>query len=342
MQNVAKYISIIFALALSCFCLSNPSFAGGDNLVVITCGTIPQAYKAGSTRLGTVDINGNECTLASVSASITGFTPNGNYATLTPTNVNASVALPSGAVVVASNTGTTPVSCSLTVGAGTATATQNIIQAASWFAFTVGANTFMNCIDQTGSVSNLVVLSSGAGLPTGAGGGSGGGGGGGAVTVADGADVTQGAKADTAWISGSGSIVALEKATVNAILGTQTTLTQIQANTSGFLPPASHAQTTAAASFLVAKASAGNLISVSGSAASGSFIMLFDATSAPADGVVTPLKCWGPMAVAGPFVFSWGTGPVFGLNVGITLVSSSTGCFTKTATNASFISVEYQ
>lgn len=40
---------------------------------------------------------------------------------------------------------------------------------------------------------------------------SGGGGGGGAVTVADGADVTQGAVADAAYTSGSGTVVSLLK-----------------------------------------------------------------------------------------------------------------------------------
>lgn len=104
----------------------------------------------------------------------------------------------------------------------------------------------------------------------------------------------------------------------------------------------SQAKTGAAASSLVAKASAGSVMSISGSAANGSYIMLFNATSAPADGAVTPDKCWGPMAAAGPFSLSWGIGPVFTASTGITVVSSSTGCFTKTATNAAFLAVEYQ
>jgi hypothetical protein len=102
------------------------------------------------------------------------------------------------------------------------------------------------------------------------------------------------------------------------------------------------AQTSAAASSLVAKASAGSIVSISGAAVSGSYIMVFNLTSPPADGAVTPLKCYGPMAAAGPFVIPWGTGPVLTASVGITIVSSSTGCFTKTATNANFLSVEYQ
>jgi hypothetical protein len=110
----------------------------------------------------------------------------------------------------------------------------------------------------------------------------------------------------------------------------------------GPVPGVTTAQTGAAASSLVAKASAGSVVSISGSAVSGSFIMIFNATSAPADGAVTPLKCWGPMAAAGPFAFGWGPGPVLTMSTGITVVSSSTGCFTKTATNAAFIAVEYQ
>jgi len=119
-------------------------------------------------------------------------------------------------------------------------------------------------------------------------------------------------------------------------------LATIATNTGTTLAGVTTAQTSAAASSLVAKASAGSVVSISGSAASGSYIMLFNATTAPADGAVTPLKCWGPMAAAGPFVFSWGVGPVLAMSTGATVVSSSTGCFTKTAVNAPFISVEYQ
>jgi hypothetical protein len=112
---------------------------------------------------------------ASVSASISGFAPGAAYATVTATASSADVALPTGAVVAAFNTGTTAVSCILAVGAGTATASKNIIQAGSWFAFTVGSNTHIACINQAGdSASNVVVLSGGTGLPTGAGGGGGG------------------------------------------------------------------------------------------------------------------------------------------------------------------------
>jgi hypothetical protein len=114
---------------------------------------------------------------ASVTASVTGFAPNGNYASITSAGTSGSVALPAGAVVVFSNTGTTTVSCTLGVGSATAVAGEIQIPASSSVAFTVGSNTFGACIDQTGSTSNTVVLAGGTGLFTGFGGGGGGSGG---------------------------------------------------------------------------------------------------------------------------------------------------------------------
>ena len=119
----------------------------------------------------------------SASATISGFTPNGNYAVLTPTNVSSDVALPAGTDIVAFNSGTTTVSCVFAVGATTATANKIQIQPSSWMSFTVGANTHIACIDQTGSTSNQVVVSGGAGLATGAGGGTSSGGGTGPYNV---------------------------------------------------------------------------------------------------------------------------------------------------------------
>lgn len=176
---------------LAAFCFSPAAFGQAQSYatVVATCGTLPLAYTASSAtvlREGsiTVDVNGNECVSASVSASISGFAPGGAYATVTSTAASADVLLPAGAVVAAFNTGTTAVSCSLTVGAGVSIASHNVIQASSWFAFTVGSNTHISCINQAGdAASNVVVFSGGTGLPTGAGGG-GSGGGGGAVTNA--------------------------------------------------------------------------------------------------------------------------------------------------------------
>lgn len=103
------------------------------------------------------------------------FAPGGSFANLTSTASSADAALPTGTTVALFNTGTTAVSCTLTVGAGSSTANKNIIQASSWFAVSVGSNTHYSCINQAGDgASNVVVASGGSGLPAGAGGGGGG------------------------------------------------------------------------------------------------------------------------------------------------------------------------
>ena len=131
----------------------------------------------------TVDPTLKLCVNATVSASVSGFTPNGNFANLTATSSSASVALPAGTTVAFQNTGSATVSCTLGVGSATAAANEIQVPASSTVFVTPGANTFGACIDQTGSASNLVALSGGAGLGAGFGGGGGGGGGGGNVTI---------------------------------------------------------------------------------------------------------------------------------------------------------------
>jgi hypothetical protein len=185
--------------------------------VITTCGTVPTTYIAGSNNPAVQDVNGNFCTSASVSASITGF-PGASPTTGTPISVTASAGgvtgtLPAGAVVVASNVGTTNIAyCKL--GATSTTSDQPIAPNGGWFAFTVGAATQLTCITSTSTTT--VNMVGGAGLPTGTGGG--GGGSGGAVTLASGAvssgayssgSIASGAYASGAFASGafaSGSV----------------------------------------------------------------------------------------------------------------------------------------
>jgi hypothetical protein len=92
---------------------------------------------------------------------------------------------------------------------------------------------------------------------------------------------------------------------------------------------------TSASSSLVLKASPGSILSLSATSATPGYVMLFDATSAPADGAVTPKYCWqGP--VSGP----WPTPAAFA--VGITAVYSTTGCATKTASATAWFSGQVQ
>ena len=100
------------------------------------------------------------------------------------------------------------------------------------------------------------------------------------------------------------------------------------------------AQSTAAASNLVIKASAGNLyeITVSVGATAG-YLMLFNATSLPSNGAVTPVYCVPVDSNGTNGWFSKSFFPPKGFATGITAGFSTTGCFTLTASaTASFFS----
>ncbi len=141
-----------------------------------------------------VNADGSINIAGSITASLAGFTPNGNVATLAVTSSSGNVALPAGTVVAVTNSGATDCSIKLSVGAGTAATTDWILKSGACVGLTVGSNTFINAI--TASSTTTLSMEGGVGLVTGFGGGGSGGGGGGAVTIADGADVTLGAKAD--------------------------------------------------------------------------------------------------------------------------------------------------
>jgi len=172
----------------------------------------------------------------SFSATLAGFAPNGNYGTLTATAASSvSTSLPAGEVVALQNTSqTVDVSCVLDPTSAVATTNKIVVHRDTTQFVTVGLNTKVACINQTGSASNLVALMGGTGLGT----NFGAGGGGGAVTLAsgavasgaysagsiaagavvagafvDGADLTQGATADAvcATATGTCSVVSLLK-----------------------------------------------------------------------------------------------------------------------------------
>jgi hypothetical protein len=92
----------------------------------------------------------------------------------------------------------------------------------------------------------------------------------------------------------------------------------------------------AAESNHVLKGSAGNLYSLYvTTGATAGYLMTFNATSAPADGAVTPIDC--VQAPANQTTgLTFGSGPPDVYSTGITAVFSSTGCFTKTASATAF------
>ena len=90
---------------------------------------------------------------------------------------------------------------------------------------------------------------------------------------------------------------------------------------------------TAPGSSLILKPTGGNLYKLNTIiGATPGFLLLFDATSVPGDGAVTPL--WAAMVTSngtnGELLLDWGDYPMVFLN-GIVAVFSTTGPFNKTA-----------
>lgn len=103
---------------------------------------------------------------------------------------------------------------------------------------------------------------------------------------------------------------------------------------------ATQSVTTAVASSLVAKSGAGELCGFSvSSGASAGYIMLFDAASAPIDGAVTPMKTYN-IAATSTFDKSFPIGRELRFLTGMTIVFSTTGPFSKTASATAMISAE--
>jgi len=243
----------------------------------------------------------------SVSASIAGFTPAGTYASLTATgSSSASTALPAGTVVAFYNTGSSAVSCVLASGTATATGSKEVIQPGGSAYLTVGANNNAACIDQAGSASNLVVLSGGAGLG-----------------------------ANTAGLPPPGSAVSAVSVPV-VIASDQGAVATKPGSSASSADALAAVISSAAESGHVLKASAGNLYDAYVTAgATAGFLMVFNATSAPADGAVTPQDCLQVPANTTQSLFTAGTPPE-SFSTGITAVFSTTGCFTKTASATAF------
>jgi hypothetical protein len=106
------------------------------------------------------------------------------------------------------------------------------------------------------------------------------------------------------------------------------------------LPPLTPVSTAALASSLVVKAGAGNLAAIEiSSGATAGWLMLFNATAAPADGAVTPVKAY---QVPANVTERWEYARPLAFATGITAVFSSTGPFNKTASATVFISGESQ
>lgn len=95
--------------------------------------------------------------------------------------------------------------------------------------------------------------------------------------------------------------------------------------------------TSAAAGSRIVKASPGNLYGLNVvSGASAGFVLLFNSTTVPADGAVTPVKCM-PLAANTGIDINMRDMPSY-FSTGIVAVFSTTGCFAKTISATAFIS----
>lgn len=119
---------------------------------------------------------------------------------------------------------------------------------------------------------------------------------------------------------------------INAAIGPSS------ASTSGIAPVVS----ASAESNHVLKSSAGNLygVCVTNGATAG-YMMFFNATSAPADGAVTPVGWVAAPGVNTTYCYDPGAVPDY-YSTGITVVYSSTGPFTKTASATAAFSGKVQ
>lgn len=173
MKNFAARLLLAFL-----FLAPVAAHAQSTGRVVADCTTgVPLAYGPGTTSMMTMLPTGAACVNASVVASIAGFAPATTGTPITATTGGDTGTLPAGAVVIATNVGTTNAAyCKL--GASATTADQYLSPNGGWFAFTVGVATQLTCITSTSTT--VVNMTGGAGIATGTGGG--GGGSGGAVT----------------------------------------------------------------------------------------------------------------------------------------------------------------
>lgn len=108
---------------------------------------------------------------------------------------------------------------------------------------------------------------------------------------------------------------------------------------------ATNAATSVLASNLVVKSGAGTLFGIvvsADSTISGAawWIMVFDATSLPSNGTVTPAKCYALPSGATSASYAWPIGLNF--TTGITVGASTTGCFSLTASVHAFIAADYK
>lgn len=107
---------------------------------------------------------------------------------------------------------------------------------------------------------------------------------------------------------------------------------------------ANHAQCSALCTGLVVKSAAGNIYSFEVNAdatlsAAAWFVLIFDATAVPANGAITPEKCYGQAAGSAQMGGTFASNGIAN-TTGIVVAVSTTGCFTMTQSVHAFIAAD--
>lgn len=147
-------------------------------------------------------------------------------------------------------------------------------------------------------------------------------------------------------VTGTTSTGALITAPVSASVPLPVTLPASGTPSTVVIGPNTYSASAALAANQIVKASAGTLYSFDVAAdatLSGAawWVMIHDATTAPADGAVTPVKCYAMPNGTTNFSATFPGGGVSFLT-GIVIGVSTAGCFSKTASTHAFISGDYR
>lgn len=139
-------------------------------------------------------------------------------------------------------------------------------------------------------------------------------------------------------------------ATIVGPLGSQTAAASVATTINGtatvIATADTHAQCAALCTDLIVKASAGKLKTFEVSAdstLSGAawYVFVYDATTDPSDGAVTPVKCYSQTSGTTQMGGTLGPGGT-NYTIGIVIGVSTTGCFTQTSSTHAFIAADYQ
>ncbi|MDE2106108.1 MAG: hypothetical protein KGL39_53290 [Patescibacteria group bacterium] len=308
---------VVVAVFLS---LSGAAHAQSPNITVVSsCGTVPSTLPVGTGYSLFIDVNGNLCSSASLSGNVNN-----------PANGATGSAVPSQGDYQGINVGGTLRGQTGVNPSGSIFAAQTDIS--SWAGTVLGAasnyGTSPGAVTVPGVnafVTNTPAVSQSGTWTVGLNAGS--------QTIGN-----VGLNAGSQTIGNVGLNAGtniIGKAGIDQTTDVTTNGVEI-APTAGAAAGITSVVSSAAESGHVFKASAGNLYSAyvtTGSTAG--FLMIFNATSAPADGAVTPIHCI--QAPANQTVsLSFNPGPAEVFSTGITAVFSTTGCFTKTASATAF------